>query len=393
MAYEALGGLGAGLATFAKLFSSLNAEKQAKERQAKLDAQNEEFKSLQMNLMGRDADRADLAEKRQTEAESRLKLREDRDQALQFLQGLEGETEIDPDTAEFLEKAGFKDPYVRKAEMPTAKTNPLVTGAPVQEVGFDKPTVEIASPYVTPAQRIAQANSARQVAALEAKIAGDEANRAQREEQFKEREDRIRDLATMLASQKADAAAHPKPRGVISGDANRISDMNTAMDDMRYLHQALGKAGDTGNFAALGAAAPKWITDLTGFGTDAKKKQALINLVKQTFGKTLEGGVLRLEDEKKYENILPTMTDTTSVLTSKIRTLFDKMQRNRGNLIDSLGDAGYDVTEYRKRGTGDPLPDDPVPEPAPKPARGGGPGPGPKPKGKVKITSIEEIKD
>ena len=40
---------------------------------------------------------------------------------------------------------------------------------------------------------------------------------------------------------------------------------------------------------------------LTGWGTDAKKKQALIDRVKQVIGKTLEGGVLRKEDEVKYE--------------------------------------------------------------------------------------------
>ena len=79
-------------------------------------------------------------------------------------------------------------------------------------------------------------------------------------------------------------------------------------------------------------------------------KQALIDRVKQVIGKTLEGGVLRKEDELKYEKILPTVRDTGEIVTSKLDGLEAAIVKKRGRLVDSLEDAGYDVSKFRQRG-------------------------------------------
>ena len=45
---------------------------------------------------------------------------------------------------------------------------------------------------------------------------------------------------------------------------------------------------------------------------------AVIDRVKQVIGKALEGGVLRKEDEVKYEKILPTIYDSAALVRSKL---------------------------------------------------------------------------
>jgi hypothetical protein len=147
-------------------------------------------------------------------------------------------------------------------------------------------------------------------------------------------------------------------RPVTSGDAGKVADFDTSLDDLATLRSVIapvdrktGKPveGATGTSAAIGAAVPKWVTDLTGLGTDAKKKQALIDRVKQVIGKTLEGGVLRKEDEVKYEKILPTVSDTTEVVVSKLDGLEQAIRQRRQTHVDALEDAGYNVGKFKTR--------------------------------------------
>jgi hypothetical protein len=63
----------------------------------------------------------------------------------------------------------------------------------------------------------------------------------------------------------------------------------------------------------------------------AKKLQADVDRVRQTVGKTLEGGVLRKEDEDKYKKILATLADTPSTATYKINALIGSIQRDIEN--------------------------------------------------------------
>jgi len=67
--------------------------------------------------------------------------------------------------------------------------------------------------------------------------------------------------------------------------------------------------------------------DKTGQGA-----KSTIQLVKQIIGKGLEGGVLRKEDEYKYERILPKLGDTESTVANKI----DLLKRTLGNKYETL---------------------------------------------------------
>jgi hypothetical protein len=159
------------------------------------------------------------------------------------------------------------------------------------------------------------------------------------------------------------ASGREQGRPVVSGDANKIADYDTSLSDLQVLRKEIGTvAGSTGTAAKVGAMLPNAVTDLTGLGTTAKQKQAVIDRVKQVIGKALEGGVLRKEDESKYEKILPMIADPPAVVTSKLNGLVSAITQRRQTLLDSLADAGYDTTRYDERGgapkpkaTADPL--------------------------------------
>jgi hypothetical protein len=86
-------------------------------------------------------------------------------------------------------------------------------------------------------------------------------------------------------------------------------------------------------------------------------------LARQIIGKGLEGGVLRKEDEEKYKNILPTMTDTPDVAQSKLEQLDQLLTRDLGTYRETL------------KGAGRQLPDSNIVTPATGPSAGTGAAP------------------
>jgi hypothetical protein len=148
-------------------------------------------------------------------------------------------------------------------------------------------------------------------------------------------------------------------RALTSGDVNRIAELSTSLDDLDVLDRTLfpdAIGGDveteasTGTAASVGAVMPTFATELFGWGEEAKQRQAVIDRVKQVIGKALEGGVLRKEDESKYARILPTIRDDPRVAKTKLEGLRDALTLRRNRLLESLQDAGYDVSGFDERG-------------------------------------------
>lgn len=149
------------------------------------------------------------------------------------------------------------------------------------------------------------------------------------------------------AEGKRPASTREQGRPVMVSSAKDLADIDEAMKLTNQLHF---DPKDTGIMPAIGGALPDAVTNLTGFGMEAKKRQGVINLVKQIIGKGLEGGVLRKEDESKYEKILPTLSDPPEVVTAKIANLTSTMSNKRSTLLDSLTDAGFDTSRFTNRG-------------------------------------------
>ncbi len=150
------------------------------------------------------------------------------------------------------------------------------------------------------------------------------------------------------AEGKTPASSREQGRPVTSGDANRLADLDTSLNDLSTLKGTIPK-GATGTAAQIGAALPNFVTNATGWGVTAKEKQAVIDRVKQVIGKALEGGVLRKEDEYKYSKILPTIGDSPEVVATKLQGLQQAISQRKQTTLDALDDAGYDTGRFRSR--------------------------------------------
>lgn len=150
--------------------------------------------------------------------------------------------------------------------------------------------------------------------------------------------------AIRLAGVRANQRTEGRP--MLSGDANRVADIDTALSDLGKLSATLGT---TGAQSKIGAMLPNVVSEVTGGGVDAKSRQGTIDRVKQVIGKTLEGGVLRKEDEIKYTKILPTIGDPPDVARAKLEGLQQAIQQRRQTVLESLGDAGFDTSRFEGR--------------------------------------------
>jgi len=96
--------------------------------------------------------------------------------------------------------------------------------------------------------------------------------------------------------------------------------------------------------------------DITGIAGNALERQreavATFNLVKQVIGKAMEGGVLRREDELKYERLLPTLRDTNRIRTYKVNQLRSAMEDGKRTLLNSMSNGGYNTSGYESDSRG-----------------------------------------
>jgi len=83
---------------------------------------------------------------------------------------------------------------------------------------------------------------------------------------------------------------------------------------------------------------------LNPFDTGANQMKQLVASTKQVIGKGLEGGVLRKEDEYKYEKIIPNIGDTKEVLKVKYKQLRDLLVNEHRNTLKALMEVGYNTS-------------------------------------------------
>lgn len=64
----------------------------------------------------------------------------------------------------------------------------------------------------------------------------------------------------------------------------------------------------------------------------------------QAFGKYMEGGVLRKEDEEKYRKMFPQITDTPQVAKNKLAVVQNMLVQKQQSDLNALQAQGYDIT-------------------------------------------------
>lgn len=91
----------------------------------------------------------------------------------------------------------------------------------------------------------------------------------------------------------------------------------------------------------------KSIARYNPYDSDVQEFNQMVASIKQVIGKSLEGGVLRLEDEKKYEKIIPKITDTKQTLIKKATNLRRLIEIKHNDALTEFENAEYKTGEIQ----------------------------------------------
>jgi len=126
---------------------------------------------------------------------------------------------------------------------------------------------------------------------------------------------------------------------VTATNAERIGDFSASFAQLGVLTDSFSNPeAPQGPISQLRKANP--------YDWQAQAKQQLVASTKQLVGKALEGGVLRAEDERKYEKILPKIGDTFEAAVQKAANLRTMLNNTYEARISALNSAGYDMSGF-----------------------------------------------
>lgn len=95
---------------------------------------------------------------------------------------------------------------------------------------------------------------------------------------------------------------------------------------------------------------------LNPYDTKSATANAQISTAAQSFGRYMEGGVLRKEDEEKYRKMFPNLTDTPEVAANKLALVERMLKSKSASDVEALGNSGYDVSAFGQGGVIPELP-------------------------------------
>lgn len=85
---------------------------------------------------------------------------------------------------------------------------------------------------------------------------------------------------------------------------------------------------------------------LNPYDEKAQTVDAQMRAVSQAFGRFMEGGVLRKEDEEKYRKMFPQLSDEPGVARNKLAVVNRLMGQKQKGSLGALSKAGYDVSAF-----------------------------------------------
>lgn len=149
-------------------------------------------------------------------------------------------------------------------------------------------------------------------------------------------------LAQGWAKIEADKNKPTKQRTIPAGSAESLSATYQGLIQMKDLKNKIPEL--PGRLTTPGIAQ---LSTLNPLDTKAQAFNQYVKTYKQVIGKGLEGGVLRKEDEYKYDQIIPKVGDTQEVLEQKASQL-EAMLLNKYNAdLQFLDKAGYETAELQ----------------------------------------------
>ena len=152
-----------------------------------------------------------------------------------------------------------------------------------------------------------------------------------------------------------DRLALQKPSAIGETERKTIREAFAAKDAMSSLIARVQNANRTGSWEKIRVSVPKvldeWAVNLfgsTSWLVDPRNTEAVINNARQLIGKMKEGGVLRREDEIKYEKMLVNIADAPETADFKIEMFTRETEMNAWHIMKELEAAGYEMTELKE---------------------------------------------
>lgn len=128
------------------------------------------------------------------------------------------------------------------------------------------------------------------------------------------------------------------------------ADKVVMLEDAKFLPTTLDAlektiSGGKGTFDPIWGNIDQW-NPWAWSDTEKQTVNAELRTAAQLVGKYMEGGVLRMEDEIKYRNMLPNPQDTREIALAKLKQIRNMLKNKTEGYIKGFDASGYDVGTY-----------------------------------------------
>jgi hypothetical protein len=151
-----------------------------------------------------------------------------------------------------------------------------------------------------------------------------------------------------------------KMRNPTQGELKALTDAESAIKSLKDLRPAIEKNKDlfgkiTGKTYEIGSGRePGVMGQIFAAGRSlidpndvrAQQLNARVLRIRQTIGSAMEGGVLRKEDEIKYENMMPKLSDNPDVANRKIDELTIELENERRKYLENLRRGNVNIAGF-----------------------------------------------
>jgi hypothetical protein len=88
------------------------------------------------------------------------------------------------------------------------------------------------------------------------------------------------------------------------------------------------------------------LSSMNPYDTKAQTIDSQMRTAAQAFGRYMEGGVLRKEDEEKYRKMFPVLGETPELAANKLQIVKRLLAEKQNSNVEALRSAGYDVSPF-----------------------------------------------
>lgn len=169
-----------------------------------------------------------------------------------------------------------------------------------------------------------------------------EAQKAAREEGFKQKELQLKERGVIAEERKAGEKLADVEKGKVltSEQAKLIGGFKSAEDQLAGIEREIENNADI-----MGPGLGR-LFGVSPYATETKAFDARMKLAAQKIGVSLEGGKLTDEDIARYREMLPNITDTPDLARAKVKIVRELLSGEQAAQVGAMGAGGYNVSKF-----------------------------------------------